>query len=188
MGRRTACNGRRCVCFFGECKCPLSNSRLPSLIISPQDARALEEPKNLIVNVIPELEREYEELMRELEKERAEVTEIEAGDQDYLNELKATIAEQKWVLFELGLYSLLTSYSIEIEALKAELSEGTDQVRWLQERMDEIEVQKREAKNTINTAERVLHMKQTSTRSEVFRLKGIYNLSIYLCIIQLTFS
>ena len=77
------------------------------------------------------------------------------------------------MLFELGLYSLLTSYSIEIEALKAELSEGTDQVRWLQERMDEIEVQKREAKNTINTAERVLRMKQTSTRSEVFRLKGI---------------
>ena len=55
----------------------------------------MEEPKKLIVNVIPELEREYEELMRELEKEQAEVTEIEAGDQDYLNELKATIAEQK---------------------------------------------------------------------------------------------
>lgn len=65
------------------------------IVLSSQDARALEEPKKLIVNVIPELEREYEELMRELEKEQAEVTEIEAGDQDYLNELKATIAEQK---------------------------------------------------------------------------------------------
>lgn len=69
--------------------------RLPLFIIFPQDARALEEPKKLIVDVIPELEREYEELMHELEKEQAEVTEIEAGDQDYLNELKATIAEQK---------------------------------------------------------------------------------------------
>jgi kinetochore protein Spc7/SPC105 len=69
----------------------------------------LEEPKKLIVDVIPGLEREYEELMRELEKEQAEVAEIEAGDQDYLNELKATIAEQKWVLSKLDLYSLLTS-------------------------------------------------------------------------------
>jgi kinetochore protein Spc7/SPC105 len=67
--------------------------------------------------------------------------------------------------------------------LKAELSEGSDQVRWLQERMDEIEVQKREAKNTINTAERVLRMKETSTRSEVFRLKGDHPPLIYLCII-----
>jgi hypothetical protein len=88
--------------------CPTLKSYI--FIIFPQDARALEEPKKLIVDVIPELEREYEELMRELEKEQAEVTEIEAGDQDYLNELKATIAEQKWVLFKPGLYSLLTSY------------------------------------------------------------------------------
>lgn len=133
----------------------------------------MEEPKKLIVDVIPELEREYEKLMRELEKEQAEVTEIEAGDQDYLNELKATIAEQKLVFIQAwSLFITDLIYSIEIEALKAELSEGTDQVRWLQERMDEIEVQKREAKNTINTVERVLRMKQTSTRSEVFRLKG----------------
>jgi len=41
------------------------------------------------------MEREYEELMRELEHEQAEVKEIEESDQDYLNELKATIAEQK---------------------------------------------------------------------------------------------
>lgn len=33
--------------------------------------------------------------MRELEKERGEVAEIEASDQEYLNELKASIAEQK---------------------------------------------------------------------------------------------
>jgi kinetochore protein Spc7/SPC105 len=33
--------------------------------------------------------------MRELEQEQAEVEEIESCDQDYLNELKASIAEQK---------------------------------------------------------------------------------------------
>jgi kinetochore protein Spc7/SPC105 len=45
--------------------------------------------------VIPDLEREYEQIMAELERERDEVAEIEACDQDYLNELKASIAEQK---------------------------------------------------------------------------------------------
>jgi len=33
--------------------------------------------------------------MHELEMEQAEIREIESCDQDYLNELKATIAEQK---------------------------------------------------------------------------------------------
>lgn len=60
-----------------------------------QDARALEDPKKTALELIPELEKEYEELMRELEQEQAEVAEIESSDQDYLNELKATIAEQK---------------------------------------------------------------------------------------------
>ncbi len=83
------------------------------------------------------------------------MAEIEGGDQDYLNELKATIAEQ----------------NIEIEALKAELVEGSDQIRWLQERAKELDFQGREAKNTITSAERVLRLKQTSTRSEVFRLR-----------------
>ncbi|KAF9568515.1 hypothetical protein CPC08DRAFT_625217 [Agrocybe pediades] len=120
------------------------------------DARALEEPKRIATDLIPALEKEYEEIMRELEQEQAEVAEMEEGDQDYLNELKGTIAEQ----------------NIEIEALKAELAEGTEQVRSLEERLEEIEMQKREAKNTITNAERILHLKQTSTRLEVFRLKA----------------
>jgi kinetochore protein Spc7/SPC105 len=33
--------------------------------------------------------------MQELELEQAEIREIESCDQDYLNELKASIAEQK---------------------------------------------------------------------------------------------
>jgi kinetochore protein Spc7/SPC105 len=45
--------------------------------------------------VVPTLQQEYDEIMQELEKENAEVAEIEASDQDYLNELKASIAEQK---------------------------------------------------------------------------------------------
>ena len=47
--------------------------------------------------LIPELEQEYQRLTEELEREQAEVAEIESGDQDYLNELKATVSEQKYV-------------------------------------------------------------------------------------------
>lgn len=72
-----------------------------------------------------------------------------------------------WDLFNIG------NISIEIEALKAELLEAIDQSKWVQEKLHEIEAQKSEAQNTIRTAERVLQMKTTSTRSEVFRLKGI---------------
>ncbi len=35
--------------------------------------------------------------MRELQQEQAEVAEIEQCDQEYLNELKTSIAEQKYV-------------------------------------------------------------------------------------------
>lgn len=47
-------------------------------------------------DLVPVLEKEYEAIMQELEKEQAEVAEIEACDQDYLNELKSEIAEQKY--------------------------------------------------------------------------------------------
>jgi kinetochore protein Spc7/SPC105 len=45
----------------------------------------------------PYLEREYQALLDELEREQAEVAASEACDQDYLAELKASIAEQKYV-------------------------------------------------------------------------------------------
>jgi kinetochore protein Spc7/SPC105 len=60
-----------------------------------QDARVLESIWATANEVVPALREEYEEIMRELERETAEVAEIEASDQEYLNELKASIAEQK---------------------------------------------------------------------------------------------
>jgi kinetochore protein Spc7/SPC105 len=41
------------------------------------------------------LQRELKEIMQELDKENAEVAEIEASDQHYLNELKESIADQR---------------------------------------------------------------------------------------------
>ena len=65
--------------------------------MSFKDARTLEELNRSADGLIPELEQEYQSLTEELEREQAEVAEIENGDQDYLNELKATVAEQKYV-------------------------------------------------------------------------------------------
>ena len=62
-----------------------------------KDARTLEELNGSADGLIPELEQEYQRLTEELEREQAEVAEIESGDQDYLNELKATVSEQKYV-------------------------------------------------------------------------------------------
>ncbi|KAF8641136.1 hypothetical protein AX17_000778 [Amanita inopinata Kibby_2008] len=119
------------------------------------DAKMLESVKNKADEVVPGLEREYEEIMRELEHERAEVAEIEASDQEYLNELKATISEQ----------------NIEVEALQAEVAEGKSRLQWLQERLEELEIQKQEATNTIADAHRILRIQKNSTRAEVFKLK-----------------
>lgn len=119
------------------------------------DARALEGLNALADDLVPVLEKEYEAIMKELEKEQAEVAEIEACDQDYLNELKAEIAEQ----------------NIEVEALKAEVIEGNGQHVWLQQRLKEAEVDKQETLAAIATTERLLHIQKNSTRSEVFRLK-----------------
>ena len=63
--------------------------------------------------------------------------------------------------------------SIEVETLRAEAAEGKAQVVWLQERRSEDDAQKRAAVSFIEDASRLLQVQQNSTRSEVFRLKGI---------------
>lgn len=65
------------------------------LTMDSQDARTLEPIKKSVEELVPTLDKEYNEIMQELEREQAEVAEIEASDQDYLNDLKVSIAEQK---------------------------------------------------------------------------------------------
>ncbi|KAJ7655258.1 Spc7 kinetochore protein-domain-containing protein [Mycena polygramma] len=120
-----------------------------------QDAMTIEQLRTMPDEVLPALEREYEEVMRELEQQQAEVAEIENSDQEYLSELKASIAEQ----------------NVEVEALQAEVAESDAQLQWLQERLDELELEKREAKTAIANANRILHIQQNSTHAELFRLK-----------------
>jgi kinetochore protein Spc7/SPC105 len=60
-----------------------------------QDAKELEKINHLALEILPALEEEHQLVMRELEQEQADVAEIENGDKNYLNELKASITEQK---------------------------------------------------------------------------------------------
>nr|GAT43645.1 predicted protein [Mycena chlorophos] len=121
-------------------------------------------------HMISELEQEYESLMRELEQEQAEVAEIENCDQDYLNELKASIAEQ----------------DIEVEALKAELAEHNSRLKWLQERTEEMEDEKRQAQTAINEANEFLRVSQNSTHAELARLKDEIELLQSLHMLRIT--
>lgn len=120
------------------------------------DARTLADLRAHADDIVPALQQEYDSIVRELQQEQAEVAEIEQCDQDYLNELKASIAEQ----------------NIEVDALKAEVSEGNDQLKWLGERLEEIELQRRQANAAISEANRILHMQTHSTETEVFRLRS----------------
>ncbi|TFK30384.1 hypothetical protein FA15DRAFT_751438 [Coprinopsis marcescibilis] len=119
------------------------------------DARKLEALNAAAHEVIPGLEQDYADIMEELEREQAEVKEIDESDQDYLNELKASIAEQ----------------NIEVDALKAEVTESKEQLSWLKERLRETEQQKQEVSAAIAKADRILQIQKSSTRAEVFQLK-----------------
>ncbi|EEB89645.1 hypothetical protein MPER_12236 [Moniliophthora perniciosa FA553] len=119
------------------------------------DARVLEQLKHNADELVPALQQEYDEIMQELEQEQAEVAELEQCDQDYLNELKTSIAEQ----------------SVEVDSLKNELKEGNDQLKWLEERLEELESQKREATSAIADADRFLQIQKNSTHAEVLRLR-----------------
>ncbi|KAG2155502.1 Spc7 kinetochore protein-domain-containing protein [Suillus clintonianus] len=119
------------------------------------DAKVLEDIIRQTQEVVPVLNEEYENLLRELEQEQADVAELENCDQDYLNELKTTIQEQ----------------SVALEAFRADVDEGKAKLERLQEKLEEIEAQKLETTNAIQVAERQVQVQKNSTHVEVFRLK-----------------
>ena len=58
---------------------------------------------NILVNnilrdaegLVPNLKRQHQQLLEQLEQEGQEIAQLEESDPDYLEELKATISEQK---------------------------------------------------------------------------------------------
>ncbi|OAX44921.1 hypothetical protein K503DRAFT_788592 [Rhizopogon vinicolor AM-OR11-026] len=119
------------------------------------DAKVLEDIINQAQEVVPALNEEYENIIRELKQEQADVAELENCDQGYLHELKTTIQEQ----------------SVALEAFRADVDEGEAKLDRLQEKLDEIEAHKLETTNAIQVAERQVQVQKNSTHAEVFRLK-----------------
>jgi kinetochore protein Spc7/SPC105 len=70
--------------------------------------------------------------------------------------------------------------SVEVDSLKNELKEGHEQLKWLEERLEELESQKREATDAIGEADRFLQIQKNSTHAEVLRLKGKQLLDVTL--------
>jgi kinetochore protein Spc7/SPC105 len=63
-------------------------------------------------------------------------------------------------------------YSIEVEALQAELAEEASRLRRLQDRLEVNENEKQETSSAIANAQRILVVQKNSTRAEVFKLKS----------------
>ena len=61
-----------------------------------QDATFLERINKESHELLVALRQEYEEVMAELKEDEEEVAEIESCDQEYLNELKTSLAEQRY--------------------------------------------------------------------------------------------
>ena len=62
-----------------------------------QDAKTLEGIINQAQGMLPSLRDEYAQIMAELEKEEADIAEIESSDKNFLSDLKVSIAEQECV-------------------------------------------------------------------------------------------
>ncbi|KAF7978879.1 hypothetical protein HWV62_44371 [Athelia sp. TMB] len=119
------------------------------------DAKTLEGINGQAQTLVPQLREEYEQVMRELEAEKACVAEIEGCDQKYLNELKAEIAVQ----------------DAQLEAFEADVVEGNAKLERLKEKLSELDAEKQETLVAIDRAERLVHIQKNSTNAEVFRLK-----------------
>ena len=63
------------------------------------------------------------------------------------------------------------TYSTEIQSFKANVTEAESKLQRLQEKLDEVEGQKKELNTAIAEAQRVIQVKTESNSSEVARLK-----------------
>jgi len=119
------------------------------------DAKILERIIEETQELLPALRKEYELVMKENEKEAEEVADIEQCDQEYLMELKTSIAEQ----------------SSELDVFRTEVAETTAKLERLKERSAEIEAEQKEARDAISDCERIIQIQKNSTKEEVFQLK-----------------
>ncbi|KAH9004218.1 Spc7 kinetochore protein-domain-containing protein [Lactarius hatsudake] len=120
-----------------------------------QDAGILESVIQQAESFLPSLREEHARVMKELEQEESIAAEIANCDQEYLSELKATLAEQGAALNE----------------FRAEVSEANAKLERLEEKLRDLETEKAETMASIEASQQKLHILENSTQTEALRLK-----------------
>ncbi|KAH9982703.1 Spc7 kinetochore protein-domain-containing protein [Lactifluus volemus] len=120
-----------------------------------QDARTLETIIQQAENLLPSLREEHAQVTKEFEQEQVIVAEIENCDQDYLKELKGTLAEQ----------------GVALDEFRAEVAEANAKLERLEEKLRDLEIEESETTASIEASQRTLHIQKNSTQAEAFRLK-----------------
>ncbi|KAH8978863.1 Spc7 kinetochore protein-domain-containing protein [Lactarius hatsudake] len=118
-----------------------------------QDASILESVIQQAESLLPSLREEYAQVMRELEQEESIAAEITNCDQEYLSELKATLAEQGAALNE----------------FRAEVSEANAKLERLEEKLRDLETEKAETMASIEASQQKLHILENSTQTEALK-------------------
>lgn len=115
--------------------------------------------------------------MAELKRDEEEVREIESGDQDFLNELKTSLAEQRYKSIILESIWHLTScpFSAELHVYRTDVSEAMAKLDRLNARSAELDEEQEEVQNAMAKCEKIIQIQNNSTKEEFFRLKGMCN-------------
>lgn len=69
---------------------------------------------------------------------------------------------------------LLMSRRQELDVYRNDIADGKTKLSRLEETLEDLEYQERDAKTAITTAQRQMDIQKTSTRAEVFRLRGVF--------------
>ena len=124
---------------------------------------------------MPLLREEHAQIMKELEQEQSVAAEIENCDQEYLNELRATLEEQGYCLGLIARYGTAANAgenSAVLDERRAEVAEAKAKLERLEEKVRDIETTNTETTGSIDSLQQTLHVQENSTYTEALRLKG----------------
>lgn len=119
------------------------------------DAEILHDYNTRADALIPERERECAAVKLQLEQDQAEVDEVEKDDQEYLNDLKVSIAEQ----------------NIEVDTLKGEVADANAQLQWIEEKLKQLELENTQLEAQAKEHKRVQNLQESGKGSEIFKLQ-----------------
>lgn len=140
-----------------------------------QDKEVLDSVISQATSLLPALRQQHAQIMNELERETKEVEDVKNTDPMYIEELRGTINEQKYVKgtnCRVCLYLFL--FSTLLDAYRTDIAEGKVKLERLNEKLVELEAEKKENEAAIDYSKKKIHLHKSSTRTAVFRLKGMF--------------